>query len=242
MINERYAERHFANQNPIGQHLSATVRGERRDLEIVGLARNTRAAGLRAEPPATVYVPYAQLTGDFPTSLEMRAAGSLAQVAVAVREVLQRRLPNTLIEVRPLSAQVNNTMARERMMATLAATFGLLALALACIGLYGLLAYGVARRTKEIGIRMALGSRRILVVGLVVKGAARLVLIGIVAGLPVAWAASRWIETMLFGVRPMDPVAVMTAIVLLTVTAQLAAYLPAWRASRVDPITALRHE
>ena len=242
VVNQRYAERYFASQNPIGQHLSATVRGESRDLEVVGLVSNTSAAGLRAAPPPTVYVAYAQLTGDFPTTLEIRVTASLAQVAAAVREVLQRKLPNSLIEVRTLSAQVDNTMVRERMMATLAATFGLLALMLAAIGLYGLLAYSVERRTREIGIRMALGAQRIPMVALILQGAARLVIIGIAIGLPTAWAASRGIETMLFGVTPMDPSAVAGAIVALTITAQLAAYVPAWRASRVDPLTALRHE
>jgi predicted permease len=242
VVNERYAEHYFAGQNPLGQHLAATVRGESRNLEVVGLVRNTSTAGLREAPPATVYVAYAQLTGDFPTSLEIRVAGPLEQVAAAMREVLRRKLPNSLIEVRPLSAQVDDTMVRERMMATLAAAFGLLALMLAAIGLYGLLAYSVERRTKEIGIRMALGAERIPVVALILQGAARLVIIGIAIGLPAAWAAARGIETMLFGVTPMDPAAVAGAIVALTITAQLAAYLPAWRASRVDPLTALRHE
>jgi ABC-type antimicrobial peptide transport system permease subunit len=105
-----------------------------------------------------------------------------------------------------------------------------------------LLAYSVERRTREIGIRMALGAQRIPVVALILQGAARLVIIGIAIGLPAAWAASRGIETLLFGVTPMDPVAVAGAIAALAITAQLAAYLPAWRASRVDPLTALRHE
>jgi putative ABC transport system permease protein len=127
-------------------------------------------------------------------------------------------------------------------MATLAGGFGLLALTLACVGLYGLLAYSVAQRTKEIGIRMALGAHASRVVALVLKGGARLVAIGIAVGLPAAWVASRWVASMLFGVTPRDPAAIGGAIVLLTAAAQLAAYLPARRASRVDPLTALRHE
>ncbi len=127
-------------------------------------------------------------------------------------------------------------------MATLAGGFGLLALTLASVGLYGLLAYSVAQRTKEIGIRMALGAQGPRVVALVLKNGARLVLIGIVLGLPAAWAASRWVESMLFGLTPTDPAAIVGAIVLLTTAAPLAAYLPARRASRVDPLVALRHE
>ena len=127
-------------------------------------------------------------------------------------------------------------------MATLAGAFGVLALTLVSVGLYGLLAYTVARRTREIGIRMALGAQRLRVVMLVLTGAARLVVIGIVVGLPAAWAGSRWVQSMLFGLTPADPIAIVGATLLLAFVAQLAAYLPAWRASRVDPLTALRHE
>jgi putative ABC transport system permease protein len=242
VINERYAQRFFPRQNPIGQHLAAVVRGQKRDLEIVGIAKNTRVASLRAAPPSTVYVAYAQLTGDFPTTLEVRATGPLGPVAAAVRGALAWRLPNTPIDVRQFSTQVSATLVQERMMATLAGAFGVLALTLVSVGLYGLLAYTVARRTREIGIRMALGAQRLRVVMLVLTGAARLVVIGIVVGLPAAWAGSRWVQSMLFGLTPTDPIAIVGATLLLAFVAQLAAYLPAWRASRVDPLTALRHE
>ena len=242
VINEAFAHRYFANQHPVGQHLSATVRGERRDLEIVGLVKNTNAAGLRAAPPPTVYVAYAQLTGDFPTTLAVRATGPLGRVSSAIQQGLQSKLPGAPIEVRPLSAQVEATIVQERMMATLAGGFGLLALTLACVGLYGLLAYSVAQRTKEIAIRMALGAQATRVVALVLKGGARLVLIGIAFGLPAAWAASRWVESMLFGLTPTDPTAIGGAMVALMTAAHLAAYLPARRASRVDPLAALRQE
>jgi predicted permease len=242
IVNEAFAERHFANQNPVGRHLSATVRGERRALEVVGVARNTNAAGLRAAPPPTVYVPYAQLTGDFPTTLTVRAAGSLGQVSSAITQELQSRLPGPLVEVRPLSTQVEATIVRERMMATLASGFGALALILSSVGLYGLLAYGVAQRTRELGIRLALGAQRGRVVALVLKGGARLVVIGVAAGLPAAWAASGWVESMLFGLAPTDPVALGGAVLVLTAAAQLAGYIPARRASRADPLAALRHD
>ena len=242
VVNEAIAQQYFANQNPVGQYLSASVRGRRRDLEIVGLARNTNAAGLRAAPPRTVYVAYAQLTGDIPATLAVRATGPVGRVASALQQAVQAKVPGTSIEARPLSAQVEATIVRERMMATLAGGFGLLALALACVGLYGLLAYSVAQRTREIGIRMALGAQRARVAALVLKGGARLVLIGIALGLPAAWAASRWVQSMLFGLTPTDPVAIGGAIALLVTAAHLAAYLPARRASRVDPLVALRHE
>ena len=242
VVNEAFAQRYLSRQDPVGQHLSASVRGKREDLEVVGLARNTNAAGLRAVPPPTVYVPYLQLTGELPTTLTVRATGRLAQMASTTEQVLQTKLPGAPIEARPLSAQVGATLVRERMMATLAGAFGVIALTLACIGLYGLLAYSVAQRTKEIGIRMALGARPRLVVALVLKRGAWLVLAGVALGLPAAWAASQWTESMLFGLTPGDPMAIGAAIVLLMAAAQLAAYLPARRASRVDPLAALRHE
>jgi ABC-type antimicrobial peptide transport system permease subunit len=128
------------------------------------------------------------------------------------------------------------------MMATLAGGFALLALLLACIGIYGLLAYNVSRQTKEIGIRMALGAQARRVVASVVTGGARLVVFGVIVGLPAVWLGSRSIESMLFGVRPIDPLTIAGAIAVLLAAAQLAAYLPARRASRVDPLEALRHE
>jgi ABC-type antimicrobial peptide transport system permease subunit len=147
-----------------------------------------------------------------------------------------------VIDVRPLSEQVRATMVQERMLATLASGFGVLALVLASVGLYGLLAYTVARRTREIGIRMALGARRQTVVRLVLERAARLVLVGIVLGVPAAWMGSRGVESMLFGMKPTDPTALAGAALLLAAVAQLAAYIPAWRAASVDPLTALRHD
>jgi predicted permease len=242
VVNQEFALRHYPDGNPVGRHLSATVRNRRTDLEIVGVASNTSLRGLRAAPPPTVYVAYSQLTGDFPTSLEIRAGGSLGQVASAIQKELQRRLPEAPVEVRTLSAQVDAAMIQERMMARLASGFGTLSLILASIGLYGLLNYRVARRTKEIGIRMALGARRGRVIGTEVRSAFRLVALGIALGLPAAWAASRWIKSMLFGLTPTDPATIAGSVILLSAAALVAAYLPALRASRVDPMAALRHE
>ena len=242
IVNRAYARRFFPDQNPVGQHLSAMVRGQRTDLDIVGLVESAINATLRTPPRATVYVAYAQLRGDLPTTVAIRTAGSSAQISRAVRQLLQTKVPSAPIDVRPLSEEVNARMMRERMMATLTSGFGLLAVILACIGLYGLLAYGVARRVKEIGIRIALGAERRRVMTLVVGRAVRLVLIGIAVGLPAALWASRWIESMLFGLKPTDLTTIGSAIAMLIITAQVAVYIPAWRASRVDPLTALRHD
>jgi len=241
IVNEAYAQRFSLKGNPVGLHLSASINGNREDLEIVGFVRNTRLSGLRAPSPATVYVPYYQLKPR-QTTLSVRVAGPVAPVAAEIRKALQPRFPETPIEVRALSTQVRNTIVQERMMAMLAGGFAALALVLACIGLYGLLTYSVSRRTKEIGIRMALGAQAPRVVSQVVGGGARLVLAGIALGVPIVWLTSRGIESLLYGLTPTDPITLTAAIAALLVAAHVAAYLPARRASRVDPLIALRHE
>ena len=242
IVNQRYAREYFQNTSPLGQRLTAIVRGEKRELEIVGIARNASTLGLRRNPPRTVYVAYAQLTGDVPTNLEVRTTASAAEISPALRSLLQPLQPEAPIEVESLTSYVDGTLVRERMMATLGAGFGFLALALAGVGVYGLLAYGVTRRTREIGIRMALGAPRRGVMNLVLMSAWRPLLAGLAIGVPAAWFGSRWIESMLYGLKPMDPVAIGGAALTLIAIAHLAAYLPARRAARVDPLVALRRE
>jgi ABC-type antimicrobial peptide transport system permease subunit len=248
VISEAFARRYFSGTNPVGQYISTTARvgavepGKARNVEVVGVAKDTVAAGLRRDAYPAVYVPYAQLNGAFPLTLEVRVSGSLTATASALRGFLQPRLPNTVIEVRPLSIQVEGAMAQERVLATFAGSFAVLALMLACIGLYGLLAYDVARRTKEIGIRMSLGAQQKTVVANIVRSAAWLLLSSIIFALPAAWIASRWVQSLLFGIKATDPTAIGEAILLMMLVGFAAAYIPARRASRIDPLEALRHE
>jgi ABC-type antimicrobial peptide transport system permease subunit len=210
-------------------------------LQIVGVAHDTLNGNLRATPRPIVYVSYFQQASNSGT-LEVRAAGGISQIASSVRKELQPSFPNTPVEVRPLTDQMERTLIQERLMASLAGGFGVLGLLLACVGLYGLLAYSVVRRTKEIGIRMALGAGHSGVVWMVSRHALWLVGWGIVLGLPVAWALSRSVQSMLFGLTAMDPGIIVTAVLLLGVAGLVAAWLPAHRAARVDPMTALRHD
>ncbi len=228
---------------PIGQRLSAVVRGERKELQIVGVARSIQHANLRRPPPATVYVPYYQLAGDVPTNVEVRVAGSAATaVASALKQTLQPLVPNEPVEVERLVTHVDATLVQERMLATLGTGFGILALAVAAVGIYGLLAYGVARRTREIGIRMALGAKPAGVIALILRAARVPLLAGIAIGLPAAWALSRLFASLLFGLTPTDPIAIGGATLVLVLVAHAAAYLPARRAARVDPLIALKCE
>ena len=243
LVNEQFAKRYMEAGSPVGRHLAARVRGATKDLEIVGLVRNTNVTSMRSVARSIVYVSYAQLTSDnVPTTLTVRVSSASESIVSDVKRTLEARLPGTPVDVDSLTAHVDGTMTQERMMATLAVGFGLLALVVASVGLYGLLAYLVARRTKEIGIRRALGADRASVMWLVVGNAAKLVVTGVVIGLPAAWLASRSVESVLFGLRRTDPIAVGVALLTLTTAALVAALLPTRRAVRVDPLIALRHE
>jgi putative ABC transport system permease protein len=145
-------------------------------------------------------------------------------------------------DARTLSEQVDQSLYQEKLLSTLSGFFGVLALILACIGLYGTMAYAVARRINEIGVRMALGAQRNQIVQMVLREALLLVVIGVVVGLPAAWAATRSIGSILYGLKPTDPATTLAAILLMASVAMFAGYVPARRAARVDPMVALRHE
>lgn len=242
IVNQAFADHYFPRRNPEGAYLSATVTRPPSMLRIVGVAANVINTGdLRTAPKPTVYVSYGQREPARATII-IRASGALSQIAATVRAELQPAFPSSPLEIGTLAAQVERTLVQERLMANLASGFGVLGLALASVGFYGLLAYSVVRRTREIGVRMALGAKQSRVLWMVVGNAARLLLFGIALGVPAAWAASQLVRTMLFGLKPADPSIIAAAILLLCAAGLLAAYLPARRAARVDPMTALRHE
>jgi ABC-type antimicrobial peptide transport system permease subunit len=176
-------------------------------------------------------------------TLAVRAAGRPTELANAIRNEVQAAGSDILVaNVATLNEQVDQSLLQERLVATLSLYFGLLALLLACIGLYGVMSYDVARRTHEIGIRMALGASAQRVVRLVLSEALLWVALGVVIGLGIALATTRWAESLLYGLKPNDPLTIGLAALVLLAVGAVAGYLPARRAARVDPLVALRHE
>jgi ABC-type antimicrobial peptide transport system permease subunit len=190
-----------------------------------------------------VYVPVSQSPriGEY-VQLLVRTKTQPAALAPAVKRAVGEVSPDIVIVFRVFKTEVESSLLRERLMATLSGAFGLLALVLACVGLYGVMSYGVAVRTNEIGIRMALGAQKADVLRLVLREAALLVLAGVGAGLPAALCAALLASGLLYGVTPADPVSVSLAVLLMFAVAALAGYIPARRAAKVDPMVALRYE
>jgi predicted permease len=240
IVDEAFVHRYFPDQQPIG-HWVSYAGAAIAQMEIVGVVRGTLSRGLRQAAQPTVYVPYSQQEAGGAT-LEVYAAGSLDDVATGMRNVLRPILPQAALRVQTLSAQVDAALVQERLLATLAGGFGVLALALAAVGLYGSLAYMVARRATEIGIRMALGARRSEVMWLVLRQSVTLTSIGVVFGLIAAAMVTRYLEGMLFGLSALDPATFLAVSLLFVLVATLASYVPARRATAVDPLVALRCE
>lgn len=238
VINQTMARRYFGSNRAIGRHFG--YGGMR--FEIVGVVRDARVRGPRSAVRPMAYRPIGQEM-DYARSLEIRAHASPNALAADVRKVIAQVAPNLPVqEIATTAERVDRLLIQERIIAKITTFFGLLALLLACIGIYGLISYGVARRTSEIGVRMALGASPASVLWLVLREGIVLVLIGILAGIPVAMAGARLVQGLLFGVAPADPATLGgTALFMLSIAAA-AAYLPARRASRVHPILALRYE
>jgi putative ABC transport system permease protein len=244
IVNETFARRYFPRRDPIGGRFAASVATPSVDLEIVGVVSDVVGNNLRTAPPATVYVPYFQvqvMSQNF-SSLQVRIDGPSEPLANAIRRELQPRMPGTPVEIRSFTAQVDSASVRERLVTSLATGLGVVALALAAIGLYGLLAYSVASRTREIGIRVALGANPSGLLALVLRQGARLALIGIAIGVVAAAALSRLVDEMLFGLTPLDPATFIGVSVLLATIALLASCIPARRATRIDPLISIKAE
>jgi predicted permease len=242
IVSESLARRLFSGQNPLGKRLSflGSYRAEG-SFEIVGVAQDVRYMGLRQpDREGVVYTPNWS-TGASARYLSLRIDGAVPAVLGALRKELQALDPEVLIiRARPMAAFVNAALENERALAWLTGGFSVLALALAAAGLYGVLAYTCARRTREVGIRMALGASRSDVIRMVLREALTPVASGIAGGLAAGAALVRLMESTLYGVKAADPWVIAGACALITAAGAAAAAIPAWRAARVDPMTALR--
>src|SRR3954464_736092 len=241
VINEAAARKFFPGEDAVGKHAGPNPENVSQ-FEIVGLLRDTKYDSVRDAAPPTMYVPYAQSRlGN--AVFEIRTASAASSVMGAVRDAVRQIDPNLpLTDVSTQIEQVERRFAQERLFAQAYALFGGLAVLLASIGLFGLMSYNVSRRTNEIGIRMALGAQRRDVLGLVMRESMILVAVGVVLGIGGALGANRFVKTLLFGLAPSDPFALAAATAVMIAVSALAGYLPARRASKVDPMVALHYE
>jgi predicted permease len=243
IVNQAFVEKYLGKENPLGKQFGqaeATAdEPANAGFEIIGVVRDAKYNDLRREIHAMMYMP--QRFGG--ATFELRTAADPQALLPTVRETVAQVNTNLpLYDVKTESEQIDRLLFQERLVARLSGFFALLALVLACVGLYGLLSYEVSRRTREIGIRMALGAHQGNVMKLVLRQGIVLAIVGAAVGIGVALGVTRYLANMLYNVRASDPTTLAGVAILLVFVALAACYIPARRAMRVDPIVALRHE
>ncbi len=240
VISERLARTYFGSKNPVGRRIM--FQDEKRDLEIVGVSANLRYGGLKEGTRMAVFISARQASPDRVT-YALRTTGDSLRYVKTVHEIVREADPRIpVVDVITQAAEIDRTISREITFAKLCTAFAVLALLIACVGLYGTVSYSVARQAGEIGTRMALGAQRGAVVWMVLRRVLLLAAAGLAISVPAALVASRLVRSFLFGTRPNDPATLMLACVVLLMAATLAGFAPAMRASRIDPVAALRQE
>jgi predicted permease len=245
VVTEKFARKFFAGGNPLGRRIGIGGSNGPADIEIVGVAKTTLYNSIKeTDTPPVAYVPYTQdLRSLGRVHFELRAARDPLALVNDVRSAVHHAgAAVPLSEIATQAARIDQTISQERTFAWLCGGFAALALAIACVGLYGTMAYTVARRTNEIGIRMALGAARRRIVWMVLREVLALGAAGLAIGLAVAWPTSKFLDSFLFGIKHDDPGSLAVSVLVLVAVALLAGYAPAWKASRIDPMAALRHE
>jgi putative ABC transport system permease protein len=239
IVNDTVVRRYFGARDPIGQRVRAGNRGM---LEVIGVVATTKYQSLRESDSPIVYVHALQRVDAGGLNLVVKAADNPLSTGVVVRRAIQDMAPVRVMPPVTLSSQIDRTLLEERLIARVLGVFAVLAVVLAAAGLYGVLAYNTARRTGEIGIRLALGATRGAVLRPVLAESAKLAALGIAIGVPAALALTRLLSNLLYGVAPTDPRILGAVVLCLFCVALIAALVPAWRASRVNPLVALRYE
>jgi predicted permease len=245
VVSKQFADTFLPGQNPLGRQLHIGGSLGALDLEIVGVAATVRYGPLKYANPPVIYIPYSQLPAKQVNQMTyaLRTDGDPLRHASTIRQIVHdadSRIPITRVTTQ--AAEIDQTINQEIVLARLCTAFAVLALVIASVGLYGTMAYAVARRTREIGIRMALGARRAGVIWMVLREVLILMLIGLVISIPLARSASRLITSFLFEMEPNDLRAIAVALVTLVSAALIAGYGPARKASTIDPTTALRQD
>jgi predicted permease len=236
------AQRFFPSGSPLGKRFGIAGPESTEQIEVIGVVKDAKYEDLKEQFKPMAFYPYAQHP-EVLGNLVVRFSGPASAVVPQIRRTITQTNRNLPIDdVVSLSDHIGRSLVQQKLVARLASFFGLLALLLACVGLYGVMSYGVARRTNEIGIRMALGARGRSVLWLVLRESLVLVVIGLVIGLVAALAVTKTAASLLYELKPNDPLTIALATLLLAAVAVLAGYFPARRAARVDPMVALRDE
>jgi predicted permease len=239
VINDAAVRKYFKGRDPIGQRFGYDTPDE---IEIIGVVGDAHFNSVREPAVPMAFYPLTAEPG-YLGSIHVRTSGDAAQVGQSVRNALREIEPRLPVDrITTIATLAASTLRQERLIARLSTVVGILALALASLGLYGLMAYAVKQRTAELGVRFALGAPRPRVLWMVFRESLMLVIVGLALGLPLVMALARLIGPLLFEVSPNDPATMAVAVIVLIAVGASASYLPAWRASRVDPITALRTE
>jgi predicted permease len=245
IVNESLARQFFPGQDPVGRRITIGRNSTRRDLEILGVVTDAKYQRLQETPRSIAYLPCAQLAEVMAGKnlfAEIRSTGPIAPVVGDVRRELQSLDARVPLHVETVRDRIDTSLVRERVLAMLAVVLGLVALTLACSGLYGLLSYAISRQMSEIGLRLALGASRSQILGTVLWQGLTLASVGTLAGTGAAMAFGRFAHSLLFQVSPTDPAALTAAAAVMLAVAACAVFVPAWRAASVDPVVALRHE